>query len=114
LVIVRPSEAFGDSAPRGARDPCAGRLANTYINAVGEKAWFGWPKDDELLRLRAAFADEPDPAKRKELATDMQIRVSENPTHAFMGQWYQPVALRKNVTGTLESPVTIFWNIEKK
>jgi peptide/nickel transport system substrate-binding protein len=88
-------------------------LGNTYINAVGENAWFGWPKDDELLKLRAAFADETDPAKRKELATAMQVRVSQNPTHAFLGQWYAPVALRKNITGSLESPVTIFWNIEK-
>ena len=89
-------------------------LANTYINAVGENAWFGWPKDDELLRLRAAFADETDPAKQKELATAMQVRVSQSPTHGYVGQWYAPVALRKNVTGNLVSPVTIFWNIEKK
>ena len=89
-------------------------LSNSYINAVGENAWFGWPKDDELVKLRAAFADETDMAKRKELAVAMQMRVSENPTHAFLGQWYTPVAMRKNVTGNLESPVIIFWNIEKK
>jgi peptide/nickel transport system substrate-binding protein len=89
-------------------------LANTYINAVGENAWFGWPKDDELLKLRAAFADETDPAKRKALTEAMQVRVSENPTHAFVGQWTVPAAMRKNVNGALESPVTIFWNIEKK
>ena len=40
------------------------------------------------MKLRAAFADETDPAKRKELAIAMQVRVSENPTHAFLGQWY--------------------------
>ncbi len=89
-------------------------LANTYINAVGENAWFGWPTDETLVKLRAAFADETDPAKRKELAVAMQVRVSESPTHAFLGQWYAPIALRKNVTGNLESPVTIFWNVEKK
>jgi len=89
-------------------------LANTYINAVGENAWFGWPKDDELLKLRAAFADETDEAKRKELAIAMQVRVSENPTHAFVGQWTVPAAMRTSLTGALESPVTIFWNIEKK
>ncbi|MEA2811017.1 MAG: peptide/nickel transport system substrate-binding protein [Rhodospirillaceae bacterium] len=89
-------------------------LSNSYINAVGENAWFGWPKDDELIKLRVAFADESNPAKRKELAIAMQVRVSENPTHAFLGQWYSPVAMRKNVNGMLESPVTIFWNVEKK
>jgi peptide/nickel transport system substrate-binding protein len=44
----------------------------------------------------------------------MQERVAENPTHIFLGQWYQPAALRKNITGNMESPVTVFWNIEKK
>src|SRR4029077_17194386 len=43
-------------------------LANTYINAVGENAWFGWPTDPELVKMRAAFADEADAAKRKEIA----------------------------------------------
>ena len=88
-------------------------LANSFADASGASAWFGWPKDDELVKLRTAFADETDAAKRK-IAVAMQVRVSENPTHAFLGQWYAPVALRKNVTGNLESPVTIFWNIEKK
>jgi peptide/nickel transport system substrate-binding protein len=89
-------------------------LVNGFVNASGASAWFGWPNDDELVKLRTAFADETDAAKRKELAVAMQVRVSESPTHAFLGQWYAPVALRKNITGNLESPVTIFWNIEKK
>jgi peptide/nickel transport system substrate-binding protein len=89
-------------------------LVNSFIDAAGRNAWFGWPKDDELLRLRAAFADETDAARRKELAVAMQVRVSENPTHAFLGQWYAPAAMGKNITGSLESPVTVFWNIQKK
>ena len=89
-------------------------LANTYTNAVGDSAWFGWPKDDELVKLRSAFADETDAARRKELAVAMQVRVSESPTHIFAGQWVLPAAVRKNISGNLESPVTIFWNIEKK
>jgi peptide/nickel transport system substrate-binding protein len=89
-------------------------LANTYTNAVGDGAWFGWPKDEALVKLRAEFADEADPAKRKQLTEAMQLRVAESPTHIFLGQWYAPVALRKNISGNLESPVTIFWNIEKK
>jgi peptide/nickel transport system substrate-binding protein len=89
-------------------------LANTYTNAIGDNAWFGWPKDELLVKLRAQFADETDETKRKALALAMQERVAESPTHIFLGQWYAPVALRKNVTGNLESPVTVFWNIEKK
>jgi peptide/nickel transport system substrate-binding protein len=89
-------------------------LANTYINAVGDTAWFGWPKDEELVKMRAAFADEADETKRKASAEAMQVRVSESPTHIFSGQWVLPAAVRKNISGNLESPVTIFWNVEKK
>ena len=32
----------------------------------------------------------------------MQVRVSENPTHGYLGQWYAPVAMRKTVSGMLE------------
>jgi peptide/nickel transport system substrate-binding protein len=30
-----------------------------------------------------------------------------------MGQYDQPVAMRKNVSGFLESPVIAYWNIDK-
>ena len=71
-------------------------------------------RDDLAVTLRAQFADETDETKRKALALAMQERVAENPTHIFLGQWYQPAALRKTITGNMESPVTVFWNIEKK
>jgi hypothetical protein len=31
-----------------------------------------------------------------------------------MGQWYQPMAIRKAVSGVLQGPVPYMWNIEKK
>jgi peptide/nickel transport system substrate-binding protein len=52
--------------------------------------------------------------KRRAIAEAMQVRVSESPTHIFAGQWVVRAAVRKNITGNLGSPVTIFWNIEKK
>jgi peptide/nickel transport system substrate-binding protein len=36
------------------------------------------------------------------------------PTHAFLGQYNNAMAIRKNVTGSVVSPVPVFWNIEKK
>jgi peptide/nickel transport system substrate-binding protein len=31
-----------------------------------------------------------------------------------LGQWYKPIAVRKNVEGTVIAPVVVFWNVEKK
>ena len=89
-------------------------LTYNFIGANCDKAWFGWPCDDEITRLRQAFADEPDEAKRKEIVEKIQLRAAENPTHAFLGQYTDAAAIRKNITGAVASPVPVFWNIEKK
>ena len=54
------------------------------------------------------------PAKLKAIAEAVQVRETQYPTHVWLGQWYQPVAVRKNVSGMMVAPVTVFWNIEKK
>ena len=89
-------------------------LTYNFINAGCDKAWFGWPCDEEITRLRQAFADEPDEATRKEIVEKIQLRAAENPTHAFLGQYTSAAAIRTNVSGSLPSPVPVFWNIEKK
>ena len=50
-----------------------------------------------------AFADEPDEARRKAIVEKIQLRAAETPTHAFLGQYVAPMAVRKNVTGSLIS-----------
>ncbi|MHC2303254.1 ABC-type transport system substrate-binding protein [Rhizobium mongolense] len=39
-----------------------------FLNASGEKAWFGWPKNDEYEALRAKWPDVETLEERKELA----------------------------------------------
>ena len=43
-------------------------ISNSYMVANGDKAWFGWPTDPEMEKLRDAYAKETDPAKAKALA----------------------------------------------
>ncbi len=42
------------------------------------------------------------------------MRNTQVTTHLFLGQWYQPAAVRRNVDGVLTTPVPVFWNVEKK
>jgi peptide/nickel transport system substrate-binding protein len=85
-----------------------------FFNAGCDKAMFGWPCDTEVEKLRDAFARETDPAKQKQIAEAAQIRNTQVTTHVYLGQWYQPIAARKNVTGVMTAPVPVFWNIEKR
>ena len=89
-------------------------IVSAFVGAACDKAAIGWPCDAKLEELRDAFAKTTDPAKRKELAEAVQVRESEYPTFAHLGQFNIPVARRKTVTGNLEAPAPVFWNVRKK
>jgi peptide/nickel transport system substrate-binding protein len=89
-------------------------ISNAYFPANGDKAWFGWPNDPEMEKLRDAYSRETDPAKAKQLAIAVQNRALETAQFGWIGQWYGPGARRANVTGWLKAPVPVMWNIEKK
>jgi peptide/nickel transport system substrate-binding protein len=89
-------------------------VAASFLNASCDKATFGWPCDAEIEKLRDAFSKETDAAKQKAIAEAAQLRAVEYPTHIQLGQYTQPVAYRKAVTGILAAPSIAFWNIEVK
>jgi peptide/nickel transport system substrate-binding protein len=89
-------------------------VMSSFVNAGCDKANFGWPCDAEMERLRDAFVRAPDLAAQKEVADAVQTREREVVTHIWLGQWYQPIAARKSVTGILVAPAPVFWNVEKK
>ena len=93
------------------RHPRSGRVV--LRGAACEKASIGWPCDEKIEKLRDDFARTTDPAKRKEFAEALQVRLSEYPTYAPLGQYNMPVALRTNVRGNMEAPATVFWNVKK-
>ena len=82
-----------------------------YFNSACDKALFGWPCDADMEKLRDQFARETDPAKQKAIAEEVQVQATKMTSHINLGQWYQPVAARKNVAGILTAPVPVFWNI---
>src|SRR5262245_16127753 len=84
-----------------------------FANAGYYKAMFGWPCDQDMEKLRDQFARETDPKKQKEIAEAAQVRNTQATTHVFLGQWYQPIAARKNVNGIMTAPVPVFWNVSK-
>jgi len=85
-----------------------------FLNSSCDKAMFGWPCDQEMEKLRDQFARETNPARQKTIAESVQVRLTQYPTHVPLGQWFQPIAARRNVDGILTAPVPVFWNVEKK
>ena len=88
-------------------------VSTAFLNASCDKALFGWPCDETIEKFRDAFAKESDPAKQKQVAIDLQKYWVDHPTHAILGQWYQPIALRKEIDGMMVAPAAVFWNMTK-
>jgi len=89
-------------------------IANAALDTRGEKSgWFGWANDGKLVDLRSQFMRELDDAKKKKLADAIQARAFEIGTHVPLGEYVQPVAARKNVTGFFVTNGNLYWNLRK-
>ena len=87
-------------------------VSTAYLNSACDKALFGWPCDETMEKLRDQFARESDPAKQKAIAEAVQARNMEITAEIPVGEYLQPVAMRKNVTGLLTAPAPVMWNLE--
>lgn len=76
-----------------------------------EKGWFGWPSDAELEAARKAYAGAKSAEEKKVAAEKVQERLWAIGASGELGQFFVPVAYRKNVKGLIKSPVQFFWNM---
>ena len=80
----------------------------------GEKGWFGWASAPKLEALKGQFLTASDEAERKKLAQSIQNEVFEYGLYAPLGESTNFTAVRKGiVSGLVDSPVSVFWNIKK-
>jgi peptide/nickel transport system substrate-binding protein len=87
---------------------------NFALRMDGEKAWFGWPSDDKVEQLRAAWLKAPDLDGQKKLAGEIQQAAFQTVPYVPTGQFFTPTAFRKNLDGVIVAPVMFLWNVEKK
>ncbi|WP_431282666.1 ABC transporter substrate-binding protein [Humitalea sp. 24SJ18S-53] len=89
-------------------------LLNPFLNGAGFPAGFaGWPKDDEVERLRMEFARAPDAAERLRIATEIHRRAAEGGFYMPLGQFTAASAWRANLTGVLDGPAMFLWNMSR-
>lgn len=87
---------------------------NTWFSSRCDAANVGWACDPELERLVGVWMRETDASKHKAEIEAIQARAFESLPYVPFGQFFQPIAFRKTLTGVLEAPLPVYWNIEKK
>jgi peptide/nickel transport system substrate-binding protein len=83
------------------------------VAASGDTAWFGWPDFPEIEELRAQFAVASDEEELKRLAEEIQRLAIDEGVVVPLGQFVIPTGYRTELSGVLESPTALFWNVEK-
>ncbi len=87
-------------------------VMNAFLNSSCETARSGWPCDQQMESLRAAFAHATTASQQKAIAEDVQRRLLDHTQYVPLGQWRLPFAARKTLSGFVSSPVIVFWNVK--
>lgn len=84
------------------------------IAANGDQAWFGWPDIPAIEELRNAFVKTADPAEQTELTAKIQQIAMDEGVIIPLGQYQVPSVHSTKLSGIIEAPVSLFWNIKKE
>jgi peptide/nickel transport system substrate-binding protein len=87
--------------------------SHTALWGNGEKGWYGWYTSDRVEALRTAWYDAPDLATQQRVGRELQTVAFEEVPYIPVGQWYQPIAHRTDLTGILRGNLPLFWNVSR-
>lgn len=88
--------------------------ANHYpLAGQGESGWFGWFDSPPVEELRNKWFEEPDVAKQKEIAQEIQNIFWDQVPYIPFAKWSQPIAYRNNLSNIVKFSSPVFWNVEK-
>ena len=92
---------------------CVNPAPYTALLTSGDKAWFGWPKNDHITDLISQWYAAPDAASEKKAIADINKASMDFVTYIPTGFFLAYQAWRKNVSGVVKAPFPVFWDTQK-
>ncbi|HEY4250366.1 MAG TPA: ABC transporter substrate-binding protein [Roseomonas sp.] len=96
--------------------PSAG-IANPALNPIirmhGERAWFGWPSDAGVEAAMQAWTEAADTAAQAAAMTVLQHRAWDAVPFAPTGLFRLRTAFRADLSGVLQGPNPMLWNLRR-
>jgi peptide/nickel transport system substrate-binding protein len=84
-----------------------------HIACSGKTAWFGWPTDDQVQADIATWYEATDPAAEKAAAAQLNASLIAEAPFVPTGFFLTYQATRTNLTGVVNAPVPIVWDVRK-
>jgi peptide/nickel transport system substrate-binding protein len=88
-------------------------LSNGNLNALCDKGNYGWYCDPKLTDLQDRWSRTTDPARSKTLAAEIHREAYTSGAYVPLGEYQQPGAYR-SISGIVQAPVPVFWNLRKE
>jgi peptide/nickel transport system substrate-binding protein len=82
------------------------------LRSNGLAAWPGWPTSPAIEALREEWFTAEGNAARQ-LAERIEQQAFTDLPYIPLGQFFQPTAYRREVSGVLKGGATVFWNVRK-
>jgi peptide/nickel transport system substrate-binding protein len=93
----------------------ANPLGNSVVPTPCDgKNYAGWPCDADLEKARLDFITADTPEKQKAVVDRVQTHFYRVLPYVILGQFMAPVAYRTELSGVLDAPRLVLWNVEKK
>ena len=92
---------------------CVNPAPYTALITSGDKAWFGWPKNDAIMALIDKWYAAPDLAAEKQSIADINKASMDFVTYIPTGFFLAYQAWRSNLTGVVKAPFPVFWGVTK-
>lgn len=89
-------------------------IGNVMLKATGADGYTGWPDLPNLEALRSDWLKAATPEDSKAIAADIQTVVYDEVVYIPLGQFKLPTAYRSELTGVIEAPMMVFWNVDRQ
>jgi len=86
---------------------------HSLLRANGTSAWFGWPESAEIERGVEGWFGAGSQAGAQAIARAIQAAAFRDVPYYPLGQFRQPYAFRRDITGMVRGPIPILWNVAR-
>jgi peptide/nickel transport system substrate-binding protein len=88
-------------------------IGTSFMRGNGKDGWFGWPNDPKIEAIYDEWLGTSDPAQLTNLERNYELQGFANVPFIPLGRFRQTSAWRDSLSGILEGPCVVFWNITK-
>lgn len=88
-------------------------VVSPLVAGLGAKGWYGWWSDPTVEHMKEEWLTAPDAAAQTKIAHEIGRRALDQVATVPLGQFFLQTAFRKSITGILQAPTMVPWNIRR-